>query len=88
MLHIGTESVFCISIFVKKIVLLGISPNVSKVLTSQVGIKSISKPVFVQFHLGRKTLKFVNNHLTLCDVVTGIFTKKKIVMIQLAECIV
>ena len=62
MLHSGTEGMFCISIFVERIVLLGISLKVSRVLASQVRMESISKPVFVQFHLGRKALKLVDNH--------------------------
>ena len=61
-LHSRTKDVFYIFIFVKEIVLLRISLKVSGVLAAQVGMKLVSKLVLVWLYLGRKALKFINNH--------------------------
>ena len=76
-LHSRTEGMFGISIFIKWIMLLGVPLKVSGMLAAQVGVKLIDKPVFVQFHLGRKALNFVDNHPKLRDVVTGALAARK-----------
>ncbi len=76
-LNSRTEGMFGISIFIKWITLLGVPFKVSGMLDAQVGVKLIDKPVFVQFHLSRKALNFVDNHLKLRDVVTGALAARK-----------
>lgn len=40
-------------------------------------MKWINKLVLIEFHFGRKTLKFVDNHQKFCDMVVVILEERK-----------
>lgn len=57
--------------------LLGVLFIVSGMLATQIGVKLINKPNFVQFYLSKKALDFIDNYPKLWDVVTGALVARK-----------
>lgn len=61
-LYSRTKGIFGISIFIKQILFLKISLKVSEILTTQIDVKLVKKPVFIQFYLIKKAKNFIDNH--------------------------